>query len=175
MSIIFKKYKQANIATMMQCPCGSNHSYSACCEVLHQGKASAQNVAQLMRSRYCAYVLQEIDYIVQTTVPSQQNLLDRQAILTWSKQTKWDGLEVITHQEKLGKTHAKVEFKAYFLTSNATSVSVRDAHHERSAFVKIAERWYFIDPTVAMPTMKQPCLCGSQKKFRQCCYPYLMR
>ena len=43
MSIIFKKYKRANIATMMQCPCGSNHSYSVCCEVLHQSKASAKN------------------------------------------------------------------------------------------------------------------------------------
>ena len=29
-------------------------------------------------------------------------------------------------------------------------------NHELSAFVKIDGRWYFIDPTVALPTMKQP-------------------
>ncbi|WP_180364154.1 SEC-C metal-binding domain-containing protein, partial [Neisseria gonorrhoeae] len=39
--------------------------------------------------------------------------------------------------------------------------------------VKIAEQWYFIDPTVPLPTMKQPCICGSGKKFKACCGKYL--
>ena len=29
-----------------------------------------------MRSRYAAYALQLVDYIIETTVPSQQSLLD---------------------------------------------------------------------------------------------------
>ena len=58
-----------------------------------------------MRSRYSAYVLQEIDYIVDTTVPAQQNLLDKQDLASWSKQTQWSGLKVIRHVP-FGKLHA---------------------------------------------------------------------
>ena len=35
-----------------------------------------ETAEQLMRSRYSAFVLKNIPYIVQTTVPSQQTLLD---------------------------------------------------------------------------------------------------
>ena len=42
-------------------------------------------------------------------------------------------------------------------------------HHELSAFVKIGNRWYFIDPTTPLPGMKQDCICGSHKKFKACC------
>lgn len=158
----------------MRCPCGSGLNYLACCQLLHLDQEKALSAEQLMRSRYSAYVLQEIDYIVKTTVPSQQKLLDQQAIATWSKQTKWDGLDVIADQSKLGKNHAQVEFKAYYLAPTVADSAIRDAHHERSTFVNIAGCWYFIDPTVTLPTMKQACLCGSQKKFKLCCYPYLI-
>ena len=31
--------------------------------------------------------------------------------------------------------------------------------------MKIEDRWYFVDPTVSLPTMKQPCVCGSGKNL----------
>jgi UPF0225 protein CGSHiEE_01665 len=30
-----------------------------------------------------------------------------------------------------------------------------------------------VDPTVPLPTMKQPCVCGSGKKFKHCCGGFL--
>ena len=47
-----------------------------------------------MRSRYAAYALQQIDYIVRTTVPAQQPLLNVAAIAQWSRETQWLGLTV---------------------------------------------------------------------------------
>ncbi|STZ75731.1 YchJ family protein [Bergeriella denitrificans] len=143
------------------CSCQSGQNYDDCCAPLHQGAAAA-DAERLMRSRYSAYVLQKIDYIVATTVPAQQHLLDKRDLLNWSRNTQWLGLDVLRHLP--GKQHAQVEFAAHFAEAGEARV-----HHELSAFVRIDGRWYFIDPTVPLPTMKQPCFCGSDKKFKACC------
>mgnify|MGYP002737386161 FL=1 len=146
-----------------RCPCQSGQTYAACCAPLHQGARQAVDAEALMRSRYSAYVRCDIDYIVATTVPAQQVLLDGDAMRQWSAGTQWCGLEVLQHWPRAGKHHAEVEFKAWFDTAQG-----RQYHHERSAFVCIAQRWYFLNPTVPLPGMKTPCLCGSGKKFKQC-------
>lgn len=183
------------------CPCQINPSdttqtplsYSDCCQPYHDSlldnkddkgdstKADglrAKSAEQLMRTRYSAFVRILPDYIVKTTLPAQQALLDIGAIETWAAGTDWAGLEIMKHTPKLGKRHAQVEFKAYFNSVN--SVETLQAHHELSTFVKIKdkasneERWYFLDPTVAMSvTQKQPCICGSGEKFKRCCGVYL--
>ena len=45
--------------------------------VPHCMRAKADTAEQLMRSRYCAFVLQHVEYIVATTAPFQQALLDK--------------------------------------------------------------------------------------------------
>ncbi|MBZ1392460.1 YchJ family protein [Psychrobacter pacificensis] len=172
------------------CPCQINPtaetanaalSYQDCCQPYHESLA-APDAERLMRSRYSAFVLVKPDYIVNTTVPAQQGLLDVQAIKSWAKETDWAGLEIVEHNPKLGKRHAQVEFKAYFNTKDNTNdlAGKIQAHHELSAFVKVKDknsddaRWYFLDPTVAMTvSQKQPCICGSGEKFKRCCGMYM--
>lgn len=175
------------IATDAVCPCqlnptitqtlGSALPYAQCCKPLHNGERAAETAEMLMRSRYTAFVLVLPDYIVATTLPVQQALLDKAAIADWAVTTDWAGLEIVQHLAKLGKRHAQVEFKAYF-----NSDAGLQAHHELSTFVKATEQvgkntpinWYFLDPTVAMNvTQKQPCLCGSGEKFKRCCGQYV--
>ncbi|KHN68276.1 preprotein translocase subunit SecA [Acinetobacter calcoaceticus] len=154
--------------TQHTCPCGKG-SYAECCEPLHLGTAKALTAEQLMRSRYSAFALQQIDYIVKTTALGQQTALDKDAIADWSKQNQWLGLEVVNAKEKLGKTHAQVEFKAHYHDGQKAQV-----HHEVSHFVFHQQQWFFLDPTVDMHvTMKQPCICGSGKKFKQCCAQFI--
>lgn len=147
------------------CPCQSARAYADCCRPFHLHQQYAPTAEALMRSRYSAYVLQNIDYVVETTVPSQQSLLDDADMLAWSRETEWLGLEVLKHVPNIGKQHAQVEFIAHFRDADGAT----QQHRELSAFVNIAERWYFIDPTVPLPSMKQPCICGSAKKFKACC------
>lgn len=180
------------------CPCqvhplftsvSSPLTYSNCCQPYHDNfyqdgtdnseGARAESAERLMRTRYSAFVLVKVDYIVATTVPAQQALLDIEAIESWAKQTDWAGLEIVAHTPKLGKRHAQVEFKAYFNTSDNKADGLQ-AHHELSAFVQVKStanndtRWYFLDPTVTMNmTQKQPCICGSGEKFKRCCGVYL--
>ncbi|RRN01680.1 YchJ family protein [Bibersteinia trehalosi] len=150
--------------TVSLCPCQSNKSYAECCQPFHTGKQMPSTAEQLMRSRYTAYTMVNIDYIIATTVPSQQNLLDQQAMHEWGKNTQWAGLEILKYNSRFSKQHATVEFKAHFQTENGL-----DTHHELSLFVQIDGNWYFVDPTVPLPSMKQACICGSGKKFKHCC------
>ncbi|MCU4564974.1 YchJ family protein [Acinetobacter sp. WU_MDCI_Abxc222] len=154
--------------TEQNCPCGKG-SYTQCCEPLHLGTAKALTAEQLMRSRYSAFALQQIGYIVQTTALGQQTALDKDAIAEWSKENQWLGLEVVNVNEKLDKTHAQVEFNAHYHDGQKAQI-----HHEVSHFVYHQQKWFFLDPTVDMKvTMKQPCICGSGKKFKQCCAQFL--
>lgn len=157
-------------------------AYKDCCQPYHDDidkveSTQANSAERLMRTRYSAFVLIKADYIVKTTVPAQQALLDIIDIKIWAKETDWAGLEIVQHTPKLGKRHAQVEFKAYYNTEDGLQ-----AHHELSSFVKVSdksatdknERWYFLDPTVSMTmSQKQPCICGSGEKFKRCCGAYV--
>lgn len=156
-----------------ECPCGSLKSYANCCHRYHDGSEFAPTAECLMRSRYSAFVLQDIDYIIQTTLPALQPLLEVSALKAWAEQTQWHHLEIITTAPKIGKRHAQVHFRAYFEESGT-----QGCHNERSAFVTINEngqdRWYFLDPTLPITLSgKQPCLCGSGEKFKACCGKFL--
>ena len=150
------------------CPCGQGE-YHNCCQPLHAGQRVAETAQQLMRSRYSAFAKHEIDYIQQPTARGQQQALDMAAIAEWSQSNQWLKLEIVQANEKLDKTHALVEFKAHYHDGKQAQI-----HHEISHFVKFENRWYFLDPTTDQQlTMKQPCICGSGKKFKQCCAHFL--
>ena len=66
-----------------------------------------------MRSRYSAYVLGLVDYLVETTLPTQRSGLDIEAIRAWSLGSTWLGLEVEGHELLGGQPeHAFVTFTA---------------------------------------------------------------
>lgn len=153
---------------MSMCFCGNNQPFSQCCQPLHQGQP-AQSAEQLMRSRYSAFAIGEVAYIVATTLPAQQAWLDAEAIGNWSRQNEWLGLQIIQVRPKLAPRHAQVEFKACFRPrhdqpAQQPEQSLQDPypqdqqqqnqqqqnqyHQEQSSFVQVDQRWYFLDPTV---------------------------
>lgn len=150
------------------CPCQSTLAYTDCCQPLHTFAKLPETALALMRSRFCAFYLKNVDYIIATTIPNQQALFDKSALQAWADTMTWTGLEIVSHN-KVGKRHAQVHFKAYFDNDGQQGV-----HDERSAFVKMGEQWYFLDPTLPITlSNKQPCLCGSGEKFKACCGRFL--
>ena len=125
------------------CPCQSGVLYADCCQPYHQQAAYAKTAEQLTRSRYSAYVLGDIDYLVQTTLHIQQAKLDSEAMRQWSQGTQWDGLTIIKHRAAMAGNQAMVIFEAYYRTPEG-----RQTHYEESLFVKINKRWYFKDPSL---------------------------
>ena len=147
------------------CPCGSKHSYAQCCGLYHQGQLPL-SAEQLMRSRYSAYVFGLVDYVVATTLPIQQPNLDRAGIEAWSRSSQWLGLTVHQHQiTAQSPDHAWVRFSARWRDAQG-----EHQHDERSAFVRVNDRWYFIDPNhPLMAGRNDPCPCGRAAKFKKCC------
>lgn len=158
---------------MVNCPCGSGLPFAECCQPCHQG-VPAKSAEALMRSRYSAFVVGDIDYIIRTTVPAQAVYLDRQSLQNWADEMTWTSLVVKSHR-KIGKRHAQVHFVASYAKDDGSI----GEHDELSAFVLIQDddkaQWYFLDPTVPVSlTNKQPCLCGSGEKFKACCGKFLV-
>jgi SEC-C motif-containing protein len=118
------------------CPCGLGRPYAACCGPLHAG-AIAESAEALMRSRYSAYVLGDIDYLLASwhadTRPDRLDLGDAAA-------TRWLGLEVRRHA-MTGADTAIVEFVARYKSGGAPAVRL----HELSRFVREDGRWFYVD------------------------------
>ncbi|UUW73642.1 YchJ family protein [Pseudomonas oryzihabitans] len=154
---------------MAPCPCGSDRSLGDCCGAFHAG-TPAPDAERLMRSRYSAYVLGLIDYLVTTTAPAQQEQLDREALAAWSLGSRWQGLQVLEHRpEPEDPAHARVSFVARWEDGRGAH-----RHEEHSGFVQHEGRWYFLDPTVRpLPGRNDACLCGSGAKFKKCCAGFL--
>jgi SEC-C motif-containing protein len=86
-----------------------------------------------MRSRYSAYVMGLIDYLLATWHPSTApGDLELQPL-------KWLGLEV-RHAEQSGDAGV-VEFVARWRDGSGRAQRL----HETSRFVRQSERWYYID------------------------------
>ena len=119
------------------CPCGSGLPLSACCGRYHAGALHLQapDAQALMRSRYSAYVLDRIDYLLATWHPST-----RPASLEPNEPgLRWLGLDVRSHRQQDAE-HATVEFVA------RSKLGGR-AHRlcETSRFVCEDGRWYYLD------------------------------
>lgn len=51
------------------CPCGTGRPYAGCCAPYHRGEREAPDAEALMRSRYAAFALREVDYLARTLHP----------------------------------------------------------------------------------------------------------
>lgn len=149
----------------MQCFCGSEKNFEACCAPLIRQQTPAPTAETLMRSRYSAYVTGAGEYLVATTVPAKQVPADAELIRSHASQTQWLKLEVLDASEQVDR--ATVVFKAYYREAEGP---IR-VHHEKSTFVNENGRWYYDEGTLyeAAVGRNDPCPCGSGKKYKKCC------
>lgn len=117
------------------CPCGSGVSFTQCCEKYILGYETAPTALALMRSRYSAYVVQNADYLINTTHLSTRGLFSKDEILRWAKENKWKQLQIVTFDDTM------VEFKAFYFGAD----NEEHQHHERSSFTKAEGHWYYVD------------------------------
>ena len=158
-----------------KCPCGSGKTYGECCEPYITGKAKAPTAEALMRARYTAYVVHNIDFIINTCETGEKIAeIDRKATEDWSNKSTWHGLKIL-RTEKGGTEDEEgfVEFEATY-----TQKGIRDIHHEIGGFKKINGEWLYSEGLLRPTTVvregrkigrNEPCPCGSGKKYKQCC------
>ena len=158
---------------MSLCPCGSGKDLDACCgPVIKGGPASSPEA--LMRSRYAAYVLCEVDHLERSLAPEARTDHDRAGAEQWAKSVDWLGLSILSASPiSAADQTGTVEFSAHFRQGG-----MEQRHHETSNFRREGESWVYVDGKVHnTPVVRShpkvgrndPCPCGSGKKFKQCC------
>jgi SEC-C motif-containing protein len=156
------------------CPCGSQAAYDSCCGPLIKGERPALTAEQLMRSRYSAYVKQEMAYILASLHPDHRNDYDEKSTRSWAERAQWHGIAIMnTVKGAPEDSEGQVEF-----TVSYTENGFKQEHHELSSFKKKDGTWYFTNgKTMPKPVSRatpktgrnEACPCGSGKKFKKCC------
>ncbi|MBI5273941.1 MAG: zinc chelation protein SecC [Chlamydiales bacterium] len=127
---------------MTKCPCHSNKSYEECCKPYHEGKPP-ENALILMRSRFSAYALGLVDYIIKTTHPGYRPVKRfKESIQSFCKITKFDDLKIIEFVD--GEKKAIVTFNAY-LRQGKDNVSFQ----EKSSFEKVDGKWLYTKGSIS--------------------------
>lgn len=157
---------------MSHCPCGSGLDIDTCCGPLING-ASAKSPEALMRSRYTAFTLGNLDYIEGTCTEEALGTLNRADLERSLPETKWLEMKV---RETSGGSVEDVEGTVTF-SFRYTYGGREHSQTELGRFVRQA-RWLYdgseINPKgrpvrVASIGRNDPCPCGSGKKYKKCC------
>ena|SRR6218665_1663610 len=119
----------------MSCPCCSGKAYSECCESILSEEQKPTTPEALMRSRYTAYTLCDVEYLIKTTHPKMRKYYSAKSIRNWAEKSTWLKLEVVS------ASGINVHFKAYFQDENQQL----QIHEELSTFKQENGVWYFVD------------------------------
>jgi SEC-C motif-containing protein len=137
--------KAAEVTPEGPCPCGRTDArrrplpFARCCGryLADFDGTPAPDAESLMRSRYCAFVLEDAEYLLATWHPSH-----RPPTLDFEPGIQWLGLEVRDHRV-VDAGHAEVEFVA-----RSRLAGRGHRQHERSRFLCEDGRWNYVDGDV---------------------------
>ena len=157
------------------CPCASGKTYGECCGPILGGERKADTAVELIRARYSAYAVGNVEFLYASSGPEARSEFDEKTTRDWSTSAKWHGLEVLS-AERGGKDDEEGEV-AFVARYSANGQQCE--HREHSYFKRIDGEWRFIDGTIEKnPTYRReepkvgrndPCPCGSGKKYKKCC------
>jgi SEC-C motif-containing protein len=117
------------------CPCGSAQPYDACCGPIVRNERPADTAEELMRSRYTAYALGDVDHLFRSWHPAT-----RPDDLAEVPGLEWLGLEILdVAGGGPSDEYGIVEFRARHEGGTL---------HERSRFQRRAGRWVYLDGNV---------------------------
>ncbi|MCA9964087.1 MAG: SEC-C domain-containing protein [Anaerolineales bacterium] len=125
------------------CPCKSGKPYQACCQPFHDGQKPPTPLA-LMRSRFAAYALGKVRYIVKTEHPDsvrrQRDGAFHKDLKLFCELTDFVGLQILG-ESTLADNRATVTFHAMLVQRG------KDASFtECSVFERLNGRWLYRGP-----------------------------
>lgn len=155
--------KPTGVLMNQPCHCKSNKPFSQCCEPFLRVLEVPSMAEQLMRSRYSAYCLGDVNYLQATTHDHTWADEELKLIQDWADNSTWQHLDVLQSSEDM------VEFKAYYIFEGRQHM-----HHEKSSFLKVNDMWKYVDGEVYEDKVEflrnEKCICGSGDKYKRCCF-----
>ncbi len=127
--------------TQTPCPFGSGKPFAGCCEPYLARQALPETAEKLMRSRFTAYVRENIGYLKETLWPKFQPSFDFAATAAWASESHWTSLDVLrTSAGGATDKDGTVLFEAKYLSGGKLHT-----HRELSRFRKKAGRWFYVE------------------------------
>jgi len=119
-----------------------------------------------MRSRYSAFCVKDIEYLLLTHHSSKHEPNEREQLASTFAHTQWLGLKVLQSTiDRSDKTVRYVEYLAFSKSENLEQL------HENAKFILEKDIWYYLDGK-RLPAVKlgrnEICFCGSNKKYKKC-------
>ncbi|MEJ5914753.1 YchJ family protein [Pseudokineococcus sp. 1T1Z-3] len=132
-----------------RCPCGWGEPYERCCGRLHRQQAQAPTAEALMRSRYSAFAVGDVEHLVRTWHPATrpQGLAEDLAVEVGAGGVRWLHLAVTAVEE--GGPFDDAGFVTFEAVSRAGGR--RHVLRERSAFARVDGRWAYVAAVGATP------------------------
>ncbi len=126
------------------CPCTSKKPYDRCCGPFHGGTAAPETAEQLMRSRFSAYALGKVDYLIATRPETKRSEENREELVLYCKSVSCVALKIVSREQggKADETGVVV-FQASLQTNGRRSL-----HTETSTFEREHGRWVYVDGLV---------------------------
>lgn len=122
------------------CPCGSALSLNECCEPIITGHRKAITCLELMRSRYVAFTMAQVDYLMKSHHSSTRPVKERKKIKKWAESVQWLGLTIInTLDGKEKDATGYVEFQALYIEDGQPQQI-----HEKSFFKRENDLWVYV-------------------------------
>ena len=109
------------------CPCGSGKKYKKCCGIYHKG-SYPKDVVTLMKSRYSAFAVGDIKYIIKTAI----NQTDYEDLKAFSNSCEFKKLDILDY------TKDTVTFRATIFCGE-----VDNSFTEQSKFIKVDGFWKY--------------------------------
>lgn len=124
-----------DIAAGARCPCGSGETYGDCCNPLHAGERTAVTAERLMRSRFSAFAVGDVAYLLATWHSST-----RPESLALDPGQRWIRLDVLaTTGGGPFQESGTVEFRAHYRRDGRPG-----SMHELSTFTREDGRWRYL-------------------------------
>jgi SEC-C motif-containing protein len=156
---------------MTLCPCTSNRPFSECCEPILKGVTQAPTAEHLVRARYSAFVLSDLDYVERTHAPEIRADFNRAEAERLADECEWVSLHI--HSSKVCENIADVQYVVRIRLQGKIIAKASSSHFRRDD-----GEWLFVRST-PVPHLEHigrvkigrndPCHCGSGKKFKKCC------
>lgn len=139
---------QDQSSTDQLCPCQSGKPFNYCCGPAVNGSRPAKTAEALMRSRYTAFTLGAVDYLIESTAPENRREEDRELMMEQSQITNWVELKILdTKAGQANDLTGEVSFEASFESPEGEGTL-----KETSRFRYEDGRWYYVDGDLELIT-----------------------
>ena len=142
------------------CPCTSGLAYRACCQPFHRREAEPPTPTALMRSRYSAFALKDVEHLWRTLArehpdASRPEVEVKRELRASASRFKYPGLTILDAEGEVPGRPARVLFHARVFDKGREVSFV-----EASRFVHHDGGWRYLDGTLREPLASRDALAA---------------